>query len=109
MKTPISELPAFDEETQRLNVIIETPRGSRNKYKFDPESGLFRFRKVLPLGAVYPFDFGFVPSTRGGDGDPLDVLVWPYSRETANTCSIAAGGATAESFSQYFSKRGSSA
>lgn len=58
-----------------LNVVIETPRHSRNKYAYDPESGLFVLRKVLPIGMSFPFDFGFVPGTKGEDGDPLDVLV----------------------------------
>ncbi|HEX9918538.1 MAG TPA: inorganic diphosphatase [Pyrinomonadaceae bacterium] len=58
-----------------LRVIIETPQGSRNKFDYDEELGLFKLGGVLPAGAVFPFDFGFVPSTRGGDGDPLDVLV----------------------------------
>jgi inorganic pyrophosphatase len=60
---------------KRLNVIVETPRGSRNKFSYEPELGLFRLGKQLPAGAVFPFDFGFVPSTRAGDGDPLDALV----------------------------------
>ncbi len=58
-----------------LNVVVETPKGSRNKYEYDEELGLFKLGGVLPSGAVFPFDFGFVPSTTGGDGDPLDVLV----------------------------------
>lgn len=58
-----------------LQVIIETPRGSRNKYSFDPEQRIFRLKSELPAGMVFPFDFGFVPQTAGGDGDPLDVLV----------------------------------
>src|SRR4051794_24804444 len=60
---------------KRLNVIVETPRGSRNKFTYEPELGLFRLGKQLPAGAVFPFDFGFVPSTLADDGDPLDVLV----------------------------------
>ena len=64
---------ADDDET--WNVIIETPKGSRNKYSYDLECGLFRLKKMLPLGNVFPFDFGFVPSTLADDGDPLDVLV----------------------------------
>lgn len=73
--SPILSLPAFDAESGALNVIVETPKGRRNKYKFDEERGLFKLNKVLPAGAVFPFDFGFVPSTRGEDGDPVDVLV----------------------------------
>jgi|SRR5687767_8226085 len=68
-------LGTFDEKTGDLNVVIETPKGSRNKFDYDRELGLFRLGGVLPAGAVFPFDFGFVPSTMGGDGDPLDVLV----------------------------------
>ena len=64
---------AFDDDD--LNVIIETPKGSRNKYEYDEGLRLFKLGGVLPAGAVFPFDFGFVPSTVGGDGDPLDVLV----------------------------------
>jgi inorganic pyrophosphatase len=58
-----------------LNVIIETPKGARNKFKYEPDAGIFALGGVLPQGAVFPFDFGFVPGTEGGDGDPLDVLV----------------------------------
>jgi inorganic pyrophosphatase len=72
----ISRLNAFDDENSgELNVIIETPQGSRNKFDYDEELQLFKLGGVLPSGAVFPFDFGFVPSTIGGDGDPLDVLV----------------------------------
>jgi inorganic pyrophosphatase len=58
-----------------LNAVIETPKGSRNKFDYDEAQGLFKLGGVLPLGASFPFDFGFVPSTLGEDGDPLDVLV----------------------------------
>ncbi len=58
-----------------VNVVVETPRGSRNKYKYDTELGLFRLNRVLFAGATFPFDFGYIPATRAGDGDPLDVLV----------------------------------
>jgi inorganic pyrophosphatase len=71
----LSDLPAFDADGDTLNAVIETPKGSRNKFDFDPERGLFQLGGVLPAGAVFPYDFGFVPSTLGGDGDPLDVLV----------------------------------
>ncbi len=74
-QTPFAQLKAFDEESGDLNVIIETPQGSRNKFNYDEELGLFKLGGVLPAGASFPFDFGFVPSTIGGDKDPLDVLV----------------------------------
>lgn len=72
---PISKLPAIDRESGDLNVIIDTPKGSRNKFSWDEKRGLFELSGMLPTGAVFPYDFGFIPSTRGGDGDPLDVLV----------------------------------
>jgi inorganic pyrophosphatase len=68
-------LGAFDQDSGELNVIIETPKGSRNKFNYDEEFRLFKLGGVLPAGAVFPFDFGFLPETVGGDGDPLDVLV----------------------------------
>lgn len=58
-----------------IHVIIETPKGSQNKYAYDPEWDLFRIKKTLPMGMTFPFDFGFIPNTLAGDGDPLDVLV----------------------------------
>jgi inorganic pyrophosphatase len=70
----LDRLPAFHREG-RINAVIETPRGSRNKFTFDAESNTFRLGKQLPAGAVFPFDFGFVPSTLAEDDDPLDVLV----------------------------------
>jgi inorganic pyrophosphatase len=69
------KLPPVDPDSGDLNVIIETPKGSRNKFRFDEKLGLFRLGGVLPVGASFPFDFGYVPSTKGGDGDPLDVLL----------------------------------
>ena len=72
--TNLEKLEAFHDD-EELNVVIETPKGSRNKYNYDEKTGLFKLGGVLPSGASFPFDFGFVPSTVGGDGDPLDVLV----------------------------------
>jgi len=69
------KVSAYDEQTEDLNVIIDTPKDSRNKYKFDEKLGLFKLGGVLPVGAFFPFDFGYVPQTLGGDGDPIDVLV----------------------------------
>jgi inorganic pyrophosphatase len=66
---------AFCADGKTLNVVIETPRGSRNKFSFDPDRGAFRLKSVLPAGASFPYDFGFLPDTMGDDGDPLDVLV----------------------------------
>lgn len=65
----------FDDEHRTCRVIIETPKGSRNKYAYDVETGLFSLGGLLPEGLVFPFDFGFVPSTLGDDGDPVDIMV----------------------------------
>lgn len=56
-------------------MIVETPAGSKNKFAFDPEQSIFALKKVLPAGMSFPYDFGFLPQTRGEDGDPLDVLL----------------------------------
>ncbi len=69
-------LPARDGDDPRIiQVIIETPKGSRNKYAFDPDHNLFQLKKVLPAGMAFPYDFGFIPSTKAEDGDATDVLV----------------------------------
>jgi inorganic pyrophosphatase len=69
----LDRLSAFDGDD--LIVVIETPKGSQNKFAFERRFGTFVLKGVLPAGAVFPFDFGFIPSTRGEDGDPLDILV----------------------------------
>jgi inorganic pyrophosphatase len=67
--------PRLDPKKDTCRVIIETPKGSRNKFDYDPDSGLFMLGGLLPEGMMFPFDFGFIPSTLGEDGDPLDILV----------------------------------
>jgi inorganic pyrophosphatase len=56
-------------------IIIESPKGSPQKYNYDPETGTYYLKKILPAGMVFPFDFGFIPGTKGEDGDPLDALL----------------------------------
>jgi len=65
---------AFNKEGVR--VVIETPYKSRNKYKYDEETGMFKLHKILPSGLEFPCDMGFIPHTKGEDGDPLDALVF---------------------------------
>jgi inorganic pyrophosphatase len=74
-RSAVARLRTYDPASGALNVIIETPAGCRNKFEYDPATGLFTLSSVLPDGAVFPYDFGFIPGTRGQDGDPLDVLV----------------------------------
>src|SRR3954462_3460790 len=74
MKSP-DQIAPFDLKTRLWNLIVETPKLSRNKFNYDDELQLLKLAGVLPRGAVFPFDFGFLPRTRGEDGDPLDVLL----------------------------------
>src|SRR6195256_5551254 len=65
----------LDEKKYQCCAIIETPKNRRNKFDYDPDSNLFRLGGLLPEGMMFPFDFGFIPSTLGADGDPLDIMV----------------------------------
>ena len=71
----LSKLAPFGDCGRVVRVIVETPKGSRNKYAFEAEHPLCALKKVLPAGMAFPYDFGFVPSTLADDGDPVDVLV----------------------------------
>jgi len=75
MGTNPLRLPPFDDDAKTLHVIIDSPKGSRNKFEWDEKHGLYKLGGVLAAGMVFPYDFGFVPSTLAGDGDPIDVLV----------------------------------
>lgn len=65
----------LDIQKATCRAIVETPKGCRNKFDYDPESNLFILAGLLPEGMMFPFDFGFIPSTVGDDGDPLDIMV----------------------------------
>ena len=73
--TILSEIAPFERKNDDLRIVIETPKGSRNKYSYDPECDCMQLSTVLPEGMNFPYDFGFIPSTLGEDGDPLDVLI----------------------------------
>ncbi len=60
---------------EAMNVIIEIPKGSKNKYEVDKATGLIALDRVMHTGQDYPFDYGFVPQSLWHDGDPLDVVV----------------------------------
>jgi len=68
------KLPPFSDDGD-VRVVIETPRGSRAKFNYDPELQTFTLSKSLLVGLTYPHDWGFVPSTKADDGDPLDIMV----------------------------------
>lgn len=65
----------LDSEALTCRAVIETPKGQRGKLAYDPACGAFELKRMLPDGMSFPLDFGFVPGTRGQDGDPLDILV----------------------------------
>jgi inorganic pyrophosphatase len=72
--TKLEQLPTFG-PGGLVHVVVEASRGMSAKCKYEPEPGCFVFGKPLPHGLAYPYDWGFIPSTLGGDGDPLDALV----------------------------------
>jgi inorganic pyrophosphatase len=73
--TDYYRLPLGPKAPDVVNAVIEIPKGSRNKYEYDHELGVFALDRVLSSPMVYAADYGFMPSTLAGDGDPADVLV----------------------------------
>ena len=71
----LKKLKPFNRKSGTLNVVIDTPKASRNKYAYDFDKKSYVLKTVLPSGMVFPFDFGSIPGTKADDGDPLDVLV----------------------------------
>jgi inorganic pyrophosphatase len=67
-------LPPFTEDGD-VHVVVETPHGSRAKFAYNPKLETFILSKSLLTGLTYPHDWGFVPSTKADDGDPLDIMV----------------------------------
>jgi inorganic pyrophosphatase len=74
MIDPMNLSPSAKED-DLLQVVVETPRGCRNKFAFDPEQKIFALKKVLPAGMSFPYDFGFLLRTKADDGDAIDVLL----------------------------------
>jgi inorganic pyrophosphatase len=75
LANPVRLSSSDKDDPELFQVVIETPKGSRNKYAFDEKQRIFELKKVLPAGMTFPYDFGFVPRTKAEDGDPTDVLV----------------------------------
>ena len=75
--------------TEPLICVVEIPKGTRNKYEYDPELGGIKFDRLLMTAAAYPADYGYIPDTLGGDGDVLDALVC-LSEPTFPDCLIPA-------------------
>lgn len=74
----LEQLPIGDAAPDTVNVVVEVPVGSRNKYEFDPELGVVIRDRVLPGVVRYPMDYGFIPSTIADDGEPVDVILAAY-------------------------------
>ena len=70
----LERIPARDDDGS-VNALVEIPRGSRNKYEYDPDLGVMVLDRTLYSAVHFPTDYGFVPGTRAADGDPLDVLI----------------------------------
>ena len=66
---------AFVAGSDTIHVVVECPKGSHNKFTYDPASGLFKLSKTFPAGVTFPFEFGFIPNTIADDGDPFDVIL----------------------------------
>lgn len=76
MTVNLAKLPhELDKNKRECRAVIETPKGRRNKFDYDPDLEAFTLGGLLPEGMSFPFDFGFVPSTTAEDGDPIDVMV----------------------------------
>jgi len=72
-----------------LRCVIEIPKGSRNKYEYDPQLGGIKLDRFISASVVYPTDYGYMPDTLAPDGDPLDVLVC-VSEPTSPGCTVLA-------------------
>jgi inorganic pyrophosphatase len=74
----LEALPIGEDAPGLVNVVVEVPVGSRNKYEYEPELGVIMRDRVLPGNVRFPADYGFVPSTESADGEPLDAMVAAY-------------------------------
>lgn len=71
----VTKIPSGKNPPEEVNVFIEIPQGVSIKYEYDPEIGAVIVDRFLYTGMNYPFNYGFIPQTKGGDGDPLDIMV----------------------------------
>lgn len=72
---PLKRVRAGDDPPESINVMVEVPRGSSVKYELDPKTGVIFVDRFLFTATYYPFNYGFIPETKGKDGDPLDAIV----------------------------------
>ncbi|MCA1729910.1 MAG: inorganic diphosphatase [Actinobacteria bacterium] len=78
INTDLEALPIGEDAPEVVNVVVEVPVGSRNKYEYEPDLGVIMRDRVLPGNIRFPADYGFVPSTESADGEPLDAIVAAY-------------------------------
>lgn len=71
----LNDITPGKDAPETINVIIEIPKGSKNKYELDKETGLIMLDRAMHTSQDYPFDYGFMPQSHWEDGDPLDVIV----------------------------------
>jgi len=90
MTGPLDIPNDLDKARLSCRAVIETPALSRAKFDFDPDSGLFALAGILPAGMAFPLDFGFIPSTRGEDGDPVDILIVAEGQSLPVGCLVEA-------------------
>jgi inorganic pyrophosphatase len=78
MNVDLESLSIGEDAPKLVNVVVEVPAGSRNKYEYEPELGVIMRDRVLPGNVRYPADYGFIPSTVSVDGEPMDAVVAAY-------------------------------
>ncbi len=71
----LKDIPAGEDAPKIVNVVVEIPKGSQNKYEYDKKLGVFKLDRVLFSPLHYPGDYGFIPQTLEEDGDPADALI----------------------------------
>ncbi len=86
---PLDDISPGTNIPRVANAVIEIPKGNRNKFELDKKTGLIRLDRYLFSSSHYPGDYGFIPQTLAGDGDPLDILVM-VSEPTFSGCLIEA-------------------
>ncbi|MDD2913305.1 MAG: inorganic diphosphatase [Candidatus Pacebacteria bacterium] len=89
MTNLFKDIPAGENPPEEINVVIDIPKGSNNKYEYNEEGGYFELDRTLFSPMYFPFEYGFIPRTKSGDGDSIDVVLI-MSRPTFSGCLIKA-------------------
>jgi inorganic pyrophosphatase len=89
MTNLFKDIPAGENPPEEINVVVDIPKGSNNKYEYNEEGGYFELDRTLFSPMYFPFEYGFIPRTKSGDGDSIDVVLI-MSRPTFSGCLIKA-------------------